>query len=244
MAATLLNLADKITNPEEVVEIDPVNNTKTVKYSYEIDDDLWESSLPDNYSTHPRYTTAKLVKITAALQPGRVRKVTLSYSAANTDEEGGGGGGGGAARIRYEKQHTVSEEPLLSHPDYDALPEEEREALVSIFGGQRVDEDGVPLKDALVTAASLQAYSKYLKGQTSYRAAKKLWIQHRTLTGFENDAHVGKIDTPPGNPPTGAGKNWLNMGGTAAETEDASAVQESRTWEESAEGGWDADTYS
>lgn len=152
---------------------------------------------------------------------------------------------------RYSLAVSLSEEPLLSHERYEAVPEEELEALRNILAGQVwKTEEGKERWEADVTSEEgLEALAKIKKGTSTYREPGLVWREQsrvpwdRRAEFYELDK-VRRIDDPPGEPPTGGSRNYLYLGPVAADQDETGEWCDlRREWELSGVNGWDPELY-
>lgn len=221
---------------------------------YEDDADGWEDRLPARGTAPPAQVGAefrdfRLQRRTASREPGEKVKVELHYAAAwGVDEDAAS-----EDRVkRYSMAVTLSEEPLLTHPRYAALTDEEVIALTHILGGERYKtEEGQELwEDDVTSEEGLEALGKIEDGVVAYLEPTLMWRERQRVEWDEVEeeveiAKVGNIDAAvPGNPPIGGDRNYLYIGAQIEQDESGEFADLVNEWQLSGRSGWDEDIYS
>lgn len=197
----------------------------------------------------PEFATFILQGRTAVREAGEKVKVTLRYAAtvgAGEEEEGEEAG------KRYSMQISLAEEPVLTHPRYEDLPDVERVALVQILAGQRFKtEEGKELwRSDVTTELGLELLAKIEDGIEAYLEPKLIWQERQRVDwdAWEDEAVIadaGNIeDEVPGDPPTGGNRNYLYMGARLEQDESGEFADLVREWELSGRNGWDEELYN
>lgn len=235
-----INMEEFREGPNDQIKISGRDGTITATKVYTTDEADWLSKVPAIGTSHPEVAGLLLTEISCVRLPGPMRQVTLSYESALSTTELGGS----AVQTFYSLDVGVSEEPLLTHPLFAGISDDERTALNSIMSGPTSNEERKELEDLINSAPGGQALSKIKKGITSYLQPTVFWTQQTvstTLSGFEG---VAQTATPPGNPPDlGGGRDWLFLGAVARMTDDGKNWKIERKWQASSRGGWDNDLY-
>ena len=198
--------------------------------------------LPRPHSPHPDFGFIGLRSATARVIAGDLAEITCVYAGADSDpaeqaiEDGDLGGDpdaypdpdpdpgeGVSATMRpakpnavYKTGLTLSQEPLLSHPAYKEIDEEELRALQMIVSGKDKDDQGNDLRDGIESELGKKVLTKLDRGQTHYYAPRITFHESyvtNNATPPEELNNIGKIAVPPGPAPSLAGgRNWLLVG--------------------------------
>jgi hypothetical protein len=167
--------------------------------------------------------------------------------------------------IRYELRGTTSEEPILTHPNVKAMGAEDQKRLQLLVEGKVVPNpdydgsnakyvseddkekeiefgtspasgfDGSPLTFADLIASGVE---QYLVPRFVWT---RRWKQQKPFTAAQLNA-IGQVTTPPGSPPTAAGRSWLFT--SASQTREGESYYELEAeWTLSGQGGWEALLY-
>lgn len=148
----------------------------------------------------------------------------------------------------YSSSFTVQAEPLLCHPYFMGVSTADMELLKELESGASafsiVNYKGtdMQLRVALsqLSGTAKEAKDYYLRGVTQYYEVYAD-ATARWKGGGRGAFTVGKICTPPGNPPTPAGRTWLCVGFGIEKQGDE--VWYSATFRLSGAGGWDTKLY-
>lgn len=221
------------------------DDAATSELAYEDDFEGWEKRLPILGSEHPDIRNMSLVKIKAKLQEGGKLRVFLSYVSTASDVPGFQND---SERVkRYGCEPSLSEEPILTFHKLSDLDEKSRTAIAAFLGSSRTQEDYAAAVAAVGSdPLGLLALEKIQKGQDAYRLPQMVWIQRRKLRSLGSlpTNKIGKIDTPPGDPPPGpTGSNWMYLAPKIEPTADGKAWNIEERWERSNENGWDTFFY-
>jgi hypothetical protein len=227
-------------NPPAEVRMNAEDNSMDATLEYEVAESKWLEVLQTLQTEHPVFPGLMLREIIARRIPGDVRKIILSYKAslAETTMEQGGG-----PRTSYEMGRSLVEEPLLTHPRYDDVPDEERRALHAMIQGHTKDEKGTTLEAIIHSALGQEAMAKIKKGRVTFLSPVRVWRRKTNGMTLPTGA-VGQIAVPPGPVPLTDGKNWLYMGDTSRLTPTEKAWDSDEEWQESGVEGWDAELYT
>lgn len=155
---------------------------------------------------------------------------------------------------------TVTDEPLLTHPQFantDASMLEYVKALmdgarlwelvpeVEESGKPKIDKDGLPIKKRLGTllkgGGKLVELAK--KGITTYKSPAATFSEsYVSKSGAVDTSGVGQVGTP-GGAPAFKGRDWLLISRNASLNDDGKTYTVSSVWMLSGVGGWDSDLY-
>jgi hypothetical protein len=146
--------------------------------------------------------------------------------------------------ITYELDGSTSEDPIESHWDFDRL--------VQIYDGDHFDDLGLQwqgfgrIAKTKGELAGARADNKKnpLFGTTSYYVGGCVWRRTMVSKTFPPSMlrALGKIDSPPGNPPPAEGKqNWLKIRVSARWRGNCWEIAEE--WLLSGDAGWNPDVY-
>ncbi len=179
-------------------------------------------------------------------QGGEIGVLTVTrteYREAQEDAELGS-----AENPIYTSSFSVQAEPLLTHPRYiDSVSEEDAELLRELEQGAAMQSVVVysaaarTLRMALrrLTGRAAEVRDYYLRGVTEYyevyAEATAKW------KGGARSYTVGEICTPPGNPGTPEGREWLCVGVGVEKNGDEEWY--TATFRLSGRGGWDKKLY-
>jgi hypothetical protein len=217
-------------------------STAKIKYVDKYED--WKSRCPRKNSEHPEYHGLFLKERDGKRIEGDLVEVELEYesNAGETSEVGEN-----PRTKRYEIENVVSEEPLLTHPRYKDLEDKEKLALQMMINGTLEKPDGGLWENDIGAGERQQeAKQKVKQGITSYERPLIVWVERYSDNSLSSvdDAKVGYIDSPPGDPPTSTGKNYKYQGYTATQTDDGKYWNIERRWKQSDRGGWDVKLYT
>lgn len=219
-----------------------------ITYTDNFDNGDWLLRAPVMGSQHPQYSPLRLNRVHGKRIEGGQCKVTLTYSI--TSGEITYPGRPASPVKRYSLERALSEEPILTHPKFQELDAEVMDLLGGILAGERTRQ---ALKEAHAQLVQMTGYSEAAekafqlikRGTEAYLAPTFTWKEKKTSKDLtdSDSGMVGKIMTPPGSPPTPEGRNWLYMGLSGDQTENAESYEMERSWQLSDEGGWDEFLY-
>lgn len=197
--------------------------------------------MPRPGTPHPEIPFLTISQVAASFTEGDLAEITCQYAGAEDSS-----GGNEKALAVYTMGLSLSEEPLLSHPRYQSVPQAEREAIQAILAGRDADDSGTPYRDIVVSSEGQEALGKISRGQTSYYSPRVVWrqswVQSRSVQSGELN-RIGSIDTPDGPAPAlGGGRTWLLNGVT--QTQEGASFRIEKEWLASDRGGWDPQIYS
>jgi hypothetical protein len=206
--------------------------------------DGWEKRCPTMGSEHPDLKRLYLQKMEANRVPGAQVEVSLTY--LNFDETVEYPGRKAGPIVRYGMEISVSDEPLLTHPEFQNLDEKEQMALQNMINGTLEKPDGTLWENDITS--DTDALDLVKQGITSWRCPRLIWVQSFTVkTSNFNTASatngMGKIDAPPGGAPSGGSRNYMYIGATATPTEDGNFLNIEKRWELSGPRGWNETLY-
>ncbi len=171
------------------------------------------------------------------------------------DDAGGGGGeampGSSREAPAISVQVTVTEEPLLTHPNYSFLTGDYLTALKMLMDGYKESDvmtdsrngEPITLKQLLseVDTGDDNLVERVKKGQTHYMApAVQVTCRYRSSTMPKLGTSL-KIGQPPSGVPTPPNHNWLAL--VPGVDMQNGEIWVSETYLLSAPGGWDQTIY-
>lgn len=202
----------------------------------------WKTRCPKFGSPHPEETAFFLVSIKPSRDPGGMITVKLGYEGYASQQFPSPEDG---PIIRYAGEPTLEEVSILASEYAADLADTERIALQQIINGEIKKEQGGDWADDVTTATGLAVLAKIRKGTTSVLEPGFQWVQtfmSADLSDFEL-ANIGKIEAPPGNPPSGGDRSYLRLPGSFRMTADGKAWEMEKRWQMSGKTGWDTDLY-
>lgn len=128
----------------------------------------WNTRCPSIGSAYPDDAALRLKKISMEGMEGDMVRVTLYYELPReTSFEFGGG-----EEVEYSMDYSCSEQPLLTHPNFQDIDGEEKDALMAMASGASPKdtfgkEDKV-IEDVVKSEAGKKAMEKMRKGQVSF----------------------------------------------------------------------------
>lgn len=209
---------------------------------YEDWEEGWTRRCPTLGSPFDDDARLRLKKISSRRIPGGLVEVSLYYELPReTSFEFGG-----AEETEYSMDYSCSEQPLLTHPKFKGLSEEEQDALMAVAGGaspkdtfgkdEKVIEDVVKSEDGKLALELLR------KGQISYLCPGGVFSVTSTVTALSLSG-VGKKGSPgSGAPAVGGGYNWLKDGVSGRKTGSGNWRQ-TISWRLSGPDGWRSEIY-
>lgn len=155
---------------------------------------------------------------------------------------------------------TLTDEPLLTHPQFSNTSGAILEYVKALMDGARMwelvpevdsdgkpklDKDGLPVKKRLGTL--LQGGGKLVelakKGITTYKSPAATFSEsYVSKSGAVDTSGVGQVGTP-GGAPAFKGRDWLLISRNSSLNEDGKTYTVSSVWMLSGAGGWDSDLY-
>lgn len=186
-----------------------------------------------------------------------LQAVWTEYTLRDDDAEGGSGSGEDAAPGSSREapavsvQVTVTEEPLLTHPNYNFLTGDYLTALKMLMDGYKESDvltdsrtgEPITLKQLLseVDTGDDNLVERVKKGQTHYMApAVQVTCRYRANSMPELETSL-KVGQPPAGIPTPTGHNWLAL--VPGVDVQNGEIWVSETYLLSAPGGWDETIY-
>ena len=190
---------------------------------------------------HPGVPFISVSQVTATITEGDLAEIVCEYAGAEPKE-----GEQEKESAVYTMGLSLSEEPIMSHPRYDTLPEAERDVLRQIASGKEKDDQGRLLKDRITSVGGTELLGKLQRGQTSYCSPRvswrESWVRDYPVVSADLNS-IGNISAPSGPAPALAGgRTWLLNGVT--QTQEGNAFRIEAEWLASDRGGWDPDIYS
>tara|TARA_R110001599_G_C12090141_1_gene645941 strand:+ start:90 stop:830 length:741 start_codon:yes stop_codon:yes gene_type:complete len=174
---------------------------------------------------------------------GGMMKIVAKYAGklGASDEEGEG-----ENVPEYNLEVTTSDEPLATHPKYDALDSYDRAEAVELATNPPMEDDGESLKEIDTSEWSenkQELYGKIRIGIEAFRDPKVVWSKRWVSESLPANLNkTGEIDEPGGSEPgVAADRNWLYLGARTRIRGKVYEIEES--WELSGRGGWDEDLY-
>jgi hypothetical protein len=128
------------------------------------------SLMPRPGTQHPEISFISVSQTTATITEGDLAEIVCEYAGAEAKEEDRE-----KESAVYTMGLSLSEEPLLSHPRYASLSEDERTAIQQIASGKEKDDQGRALKDKVTSETGREALAKIGRGQTSYYSPRVTW---------------------------------------------------------------------
>ena len=187
----------------------------------------WNTRCPSIGSAYPDDAALRLKKISMEGMEGDMVRVTLYYELPReTSFEFGGG-----EEVEYSMDYSCSEQPLLTHPNFQDIDGEEKDALMAMASGASPKdtfgkEDKV-IEDVVKSEAGKKAMEKMRKGQVSFLCP----------------GGVGKKGAPGSGAPAVSGKyDWIKEGVSGRRTGTGNWRQ-TVSWRLSGPDGWDSDLY-
>lgn len=214
-----------------------------VEYTDEFDG--WKDRCPAMESGIAEEPGFKLIKVRAAREAGGMVRVTLSYEATALNASFPGKEPGADPVKRYGGDPSLEEVSILAAEAYQSISETEQIALQQIINGEVSKPSGGEWADDVASTEGLECLEKIRGGTTSvYEPSFQWWERFVTddLSDFELSS-IGKIDTPPGSPPSGGSRNYLRLPGSFQMTQDGTAWEMEKRWQLSGKNGWDTDLY-
>lgn len=222
-----------------------------------------------------------LTKAVATSTEGGLTTVKLTFSETKEDDKDNGGGDDAADEpedgsgnddtakdaatsgkygYKCSLDVTLTDEPLLTHPQFantDGAMLEYVKALmdgarmwelvpeVDSNGKPKLDKDGLPVKKRLSTL--LQGGGKLVelakKGITTYKSPAATFSEsYVSKSGAVDTSGVGQVGKP-GGAPAFKGRDWLLISRNSSLNEDGKSYTVSSVWMLSGVGGWDSDLY-
>lgn len=241
MAATHI-LVDKQDEVTWSADFTATSDKATLQTEYTDNYTGWKTRCPRFGTQHPEETTMYLVSIKPTREPGNMIRVRLGYEsfAGNNFTTGGSG-----TVKRYAGEPTLEEVSILASDYASALDDTERIAIQQIINGAVNKDSGEAWADDVSSTEGLAVLAKVRKGTTSVLEPGFQWVETfvtSSLSDFEL-ANIGKIESPPGNPPSGGSRNYLRFPGNFRMTADGTAWEMEKRWQLSGKEGWDSDLY-
>ena len=221
-----------------------------------------------------------LTKAVATSTEGGLTTVKLTFSEPKDEDEDSGGDGAadepedgsgnddtakdaaqsGKYGYKCSLDVTLTDEPLLTHPQFANTSGAMLEYVKALMDGARMwelvpevdsngkpklDKDGLPVKKRLSTL--LQGGGKLVelaqKGITTYKSPAATFSEsYVSKSGAVDTSGVGQVGTP-GGAPAFKGRDWLLISRNSSLNEDGKSYTVSSVWMLSGVGGWDSDLY-
>ena len=197
--------------------------------------------MPRPGTQHPDVPFISVSQVTATITEGDLAEIVCEYAGAEPKE-----GEQEKDSAVYTMGLSLSEEPIMSHPRYDTVPEAERDVLRQIASGKEKDDQGRLLKDRITSVGGTELLGKLQRGQTSYYSPRvswrESWVRDYPVVSADLNS-IGNISAPSGPAPALAGgRTWLLNGVT--QTQEGNAFRIEAEWLASDRGGWDPDIYT
>lgn len=222
-----------------------------------------------------------LTKAVATSTEGGLTTVKLTFSETKEDDKDNGGGDDAADEpedgsgnddtakdaatsgkygYKCSLDVTLTDEPLLTHPQFANTSGAMLEYVKALMDGARMwelvpevdsngkpklDKDGLPIKKRLSTL--LQGGGKLVelakKGITTYKSPAATFSEsYVSKSGAVDTSGVGQVGKP-GGAPAFKGRDWLLISRNSSLNEDGKSYTVSSVWMLSGVGGWDSDLY-
>ena len=202
----------------------------------------WNTRCPSIGSAYPDDAALRLKKISMEGMEGDMVRVTLYYELPReTSFEFGGG-----EEVEYSMDYSCSEQPLLTHPNFQDIDGEEKDALMAMASGASPKdtfgkEDKV-IEDVVKSEAGKKAMEKMRKGQVSFLCPGGVFSVTSTVQALSM-AGVGKKGAPGSGAPAVSGKyDWIKEGVSGRRTGTGNWRQ-TVSWRLSGPDGWESDLY-
>ena len=152
----------------------------------------------------------------------------------------------GGEETEYDMEYSCSEQPLLTHPLFKGLEEDEQDALMALASGaskkETLGEDGKKIEDIIKSNKGKKAMEKIRKGIISFLCPSGVFSVTSTV-GSASLAGVGKkTGAPSGAPALPSGYNWIYDGIRGRKTGNGN-WRVTKSYRCSGDGGWDTDLY-
>lgn len=209
---------------------------------YEDWEEGWTKRAPVIGSPFEDDSRLVLKKISGRRIPGELMEVTLYYELPpETSFEFGS-----REEAEYTMDYSCSEQPLLTHPKFKDLSEEEQDALMAVAAGASPSDtfgkDDKVIKDVVKSDAGKLAMKKLRKGQISFLCPGGVFSVTSTVQALSLSG-VGKKGSPgSGAPAVSGGYNWIKEGVSGRKTGTGNWRQ-TISWRLSGPDGWDTDLY-
>ena len=204
----------------------------SVELTVEIPDSLFPDQVLQDFAPHPRFSSMALTRKTG--QRGKPGWWTVNYVFE-----------GFLLAIpepTYELTTSLSQEPIQTHPDFatfagtPSTPLNESQFVDPDTGFNSQKSNAAWKEFAFNGSANPKAgIDSYLNPGCEWRETK--FVTTRP-TGIRD---VGTIESPAGNNPTVAGRDWLAWGESYSRR--GHIYQVNSTWKLSGRNGWDTDIY-
>jgi hypothetical protein len=186
--------------------------------------------IPSRYSTLVEFPFCGMDEVSSIEAEGDVVSMILTYKGIPTP----------TGLPTYQTIRTASQEPLESNPLFLSLTQAELKYIAAYL-----QNPGAVVTVYDLSPAGLALLARKLRGQTDYLACGITYRQSypsQTDISSDDQAGVGFIAAPPGNPATPAYCDWLYIG--AESDQEGNAYRISKEWRLSALGGWDSYIYT
>jgi hypothetical protein len=211
------------------------------------------------------FSFLKLVEISDISNlPGGFVSITVLFAGMQPSSGGGEGAVNSAGEVAptYSLRGVARNNPLSEHWKWKQLEEPERVALGKILSGEYAwgpdpfsesetnatyipgNPNTILPVDPITSDDGIRFALRISQGVTSYEAASFEWSKQWQSTVGIQDAQLeklGKIDTPPGNPPTITGnRNWMLTSADQVQAGDGDYLFTNQVnYTLSEPGGWD-----
>lgn len=179
-------------------------------------------------------------KVTINGMAGALIRMIVHYAGYQPGEDGE------SEEAEYTLSLSTSEEPIETHPRYDALSDFDIMEAVELARNPPKSADGKKVREVDTSgwdALKVELYQDIQAGLEAYREPRVTWTKRWVSDQRPQNLNaIGEIDTPEGSPPpVAAGRNWLNAGMTSRER--GEVFENEITWELSGRGGWNTRYY-
>lgn len=210
---------------------------------YEDKEEGWSGRCPQIGSTYADDARMTLEKISRKRLPGGMVQVTLTYELPRQAASDFGA----VEETEYDVDYSCVDQPLLTHPKFKNLPEEEQDALMAVAGGatpkDTFGDEGKVIEEAVKSEAGKKALELMRKGQVSFLCPGGTFSVTSTK-GSISLSGVGKKGSPPGGAPSvPSGSNWIYYGIRGRRTGTRGQWRVTETWMVSGQGGWEEYIY-
>lgn len=200
----------------------------------------WRDRCPGVGSRHPNYSGLRLCKISANVMPGDMVRVVLYYESERNSYEFGVN-----EEDEYEMDYSCSELPLLSHPYFESVSGDEKDALLAMVNGSTskdtFGDEGKVIAEAITSEPGKYAMKLIQEGVVSFLAPGGVYGITTTSASLSLSG-VGKKGTPAGAPSVSGKYNWLKEGVRGRKTGNA-MWRQTISYRLSGPKGWDGKLY-
>lgn len=198
--------------------------------------------IPGRGEAHHFMTFMGVSKVEIVGMAGQLVKMSVEYAGYQPGEDDAGE----SDEAEYTLALSTSEEPIETHPRYDALSDFDIQEARELALNPPKPADGKKITEVDTTGwdpLKVELFEDLRKGLEAYREPRVTWTKRWVSNARPDDLNrIGEIDVPEGSPPApAAGRNWLNAGITSRER--GEVFENEMVWELSGRGGWSTRYY-